>query len=103
MLGGGEPVIAERQVEGVSHALILSLRKDARVTGLEGVAVVVSCIVKIGGKQLQRPYRGSIGVIGSPSNIERQWGAIFDGSRWLIRAQAGFMPLVAPSLAIWSI
>ncbi|WP_283195486.1 hypothetical protein [Rhizobium sp. AN80A] len=67
------------------------------------VPVVASCIVKIAGKPLQQPYLGSIGVIGSPSNIERQWGAVFDGSRWLIRAQAGFMPLVAPTLAIWSI
>jgi hypothetical protein len=67
------------------------------------VPLVAGCVAIIDGKPLQRPFEGAIGVIGSTTNIERQWGAIFDGQRWLIRSQAGFTPLTAPTLAIWSI
>jgi hypothetical protein len=67
------------------------------------VPVVERCVKKIGGERVDRPLPGAIGVIGSPHNIERQWGAIFDGQRWLVRFSNGFAPMAASSLAIWKI
>lgn len=67
------------------------------------VPVVGRCVLAIGGKPIQYPYEGVIGVIGSPRNIDRQWGAIFDGRHWIVRNEAGFIRLTAPVLAVWSI
>lgn len=46
---------------------------------------------------------GTIAVIGSPLNIERQWGAIYDGSGWLIRGESSFSPLTAHALGKWRV
>lgn len=67
------------------------------------VPVVAKCVAVIGGKPLQRPLCGSVGVIGSRSNINRQFGAIYDGEQWLVRFTNTFAPMVARPLAIWSI
>lgn len=65
------------------------------------VALVERCASSIGGKRVQRPARGDIGVIGSASNIHRQFGAIFDGERWLVRFIHSIGPMTAAPLAIW--
>lgn len=66
-------------------------------------ALVGSCVASIGGKRLQRPLCGAIGVIGSATNIHRQFGAIHDGERWNVRFKndVGFM--TAAPLSIWMI
>jgi len=67
------------------------------------VPIVEYCVARINGKRIQAPSCGSIGVVGSRSNIHRQWGAIFDGHHWLVRTRAGVSPLAARPLAIWEI
>jgi hypothetical protein len=46
---------------------------------------------------------GVLAVIGSLTSPTRQWGAIWDGSRWLVRGVAGFGPMTAPTLGMWSV
>lgn len=66
-------------------------------------AVVERCALSINAKRLQRPLCGSIGVIGSHSNIHRQFGAIHDGEGWNVRFIHGVHRMIAAPLAIWSI
>lgn len=47
------------------------------------------------------PSRGVIGVIGARNNIDRQWGAIHDGTRWLVRDVTGFTPKDEAPLGAW--
>lgn len=67
------------------------------------VPVVERCALSINAKRLQRPLCGSIGVIGSLTNIHRQFGAIHDGEGWTVRFITGVHRMVASPLAIWSI
>lgn len=67
------------------------------------VPVVERCVAVIGGKRVQQPVCGSIGVIGSKANIDHQYGAIFDGERWNVRFIHSIGPMTASPLAIWSI
>lgn len=67
------------------------------------VPVVERCAGLIGGKRIQQPVCGSIGVIGSKANIDHQYGAIFDGTRWNVRFIHSIGPMTASPLAIWSI
>ncbi|MEY9198665.1 hypothetical protein ABIA16_003781 [Sinorhizobium fredii] len=67
------------------------------------VPLVASCVAKIGGKPITAPQRGTIGVIGSPINIHRQFGAIHDGTAWLVRMHGGFGRMTARTLAAWKI
>ncbi len=46
---------------------------------------------------------GTIAVIGSLTVPTRQWGAIWDGSRWLVRGADGFGAMTAPTLGMWSV
>ncbi|RVG20335.1 hypothetical protein CN231_05665 [Sinorhizobium meliloti] len=65
--------------------------------------LVGACVSSIGGKRVQRPLCGSVGVIGSPINIHRQFGAIHDGSGWLVRTQSGIGRMTARTLSAWEI
>jgi hypothetical protein len=65
------------------------------------VAVVADCAATIGAKRVQQPFYGDIAVIGSATNIHRQFGAIFDGERWLVRHIRTIAPVSAKPLAIW--
>ncbi|WP_318883724.1 hypothetical protein RWA06_01965 [Sinorhizobium meliloti] len=67
------------------------------------VPLVASCVANIGGKRVQQPQHGDIGVIGSPINIHRQFGAIHDGRGWLVRMNGGFGRMTARALAAWRI
>ncbi|XKM40320.1 DUF6950 family protein [Rhizobium ruizarguesonis] len=76
----------------------------AIIAGAGGVVPVVErCVASIGGHRADGPQLGVIGVIGSPTNIQRQWGAIFDGERWLVRFHDHVGPMAARPLAIWKI
>lgn len=67
------------------------------------VPVVAACIANIEGRPIDAPTTGAVGVIGSATNIRRQWGAIFDGRQWLVRAKTGILAFSAKPLAIWEI
>lgn len=66
-------------------------------------ALVGSCVEAIGGKRMEQPLCGAVGVIGSAINIHRQFGAIHDGERWQVRFKNGIGPMTAHPLAIWAI
>nr|CAD6413053.1 hypothetical protein REQ54_01100 [Rhizobium sp. Q54] len=55
----------------------------------------------IGAKRVDRPSRGDVGVIGSVRNIHRQFGAICDGDRWLVRFINSIGPMTARPLTVW--
>jgi len=65
------------------------------------VSLVGVCADRICGKPVQKPACGDIGVIGSQKKIHRQFGAIFDGERWLVRFVNSVGPVAARPLAIW--
>ncbi len=67
------------------------------------VPVVRRCVERIHGRRINLPQPGAIGVIGSPTVHQRQFGAIFDGSHWRVRFISGFGRMVAAPLAIWEI
>jgi len=67
------------------------------------VPLVAGCAGRIGAKRLQQPLRGAIGVIGSAGNVHRQFGAIYDGERWIARLKENFTRVTANPLAIWAI
>lgn len=74
------------------------------IHGVGGVVPLVErCAGLIGGKRMQQPVCGSIGVIGSKANIDHQYGAIFDGERWNVRFIHSIGPMTAAPLAIWSL
>jgi hypothetical protein len=76
----------------------------AIIEGQGSVSVLVgSCVAAIGGKRVQRPLCGAVGVIGSSNNIHRQFGAIHDGDGWLVRMQGGIGRMTAKTLAAWEI
>lgn len=58
---------------------------------------------RIGLAPASEPAVGVMAVIGSPKRGLRQWGAIYDGSRWQVRACEGFMPMSAPILCMWRV
>ncbi|MDR6757845.1 hypothetical protein J2Y48_003142 [Mycoplana sp. BE70] len=57
----------------------------------------------IGGRRVSQPCCGDVGVIGSATNIHRQFGAIFDSARWRVRFIDRVGTMVAKPLAIWRI
>lgn len=69
-----------------------------------GVLPIVSdgC-ARIGLIQTEIRVPGVIGVIGSLTVPTRQWGALWDGARWLVRDAEGFTPVTARALGIWSV
>lgn len=69
----------------------------------QGVVPLVATCIPRSGKRIQRPVAGAIGVIGSPTNIQRQFGAIHDGEGWLVRMRDGFGRMTARTLAAWRI
>ncbi|TCU34173.1 DUF6950 family protein [Rhizobium azibense] len=76
----------------------------AIIAAHQGAVPVVSvCVANIGGQPTSKPERGDIGVIGSTTNIHRQFGAIHDGKSWLVRMHGGFGQMTAKILAAWKI
>lgn len=67
------------------------------------VPLMEAAAARINARALAVPVCGAVGVIGSPNNPERQFGAIFDGSRWLVRFTNRIGSMAARPLAIWSI
>lgn len=75
------------------------------------VAVVGDCADRIGLTPLHEPEFGSVAVIGSATNPDRQWSAIWNGARWLVRWVSlrnghevpSWSPFVAKPLGIWRV
>lgn len=67
------------------------------------VPFIASCVSRIGARSVATPACGDIGVIGSLTSYERQFGAIFDGERWRVRFINGYGAMIASPLAIWRI
>lgn len=64
------------------------------------VPLVGSCAVRVGAA-VDQAQCGDIGVVGSVLNMRRQFGAIFDGRRWMVRNAGGFIPMTARVLSVW--
>lgn len=74
----------------------------AIVVARGGLLPLVSDICdRAGILQTSLPVRGVVGVIGALHNADRQWGAIHDGTRWLVRGESGWTPLTAHALGMW--
>lgn len=72
------------------------------------IATVAACADRLGLARLHEPEFGCIAVVGSPHNPDRQWSAIWNGHRWLIRSiegpeRARWVPFAAKSLAMWRV
>lgn len=76
---------------------------DVLERGGGAIALVAACASAIGGMPIVAPARGDIGVVGSPTNITRQFGVIHDGRGWLTRTRAGFCRVSARTLSAWKI
>lgn len=68
---------------------------------------VATCAAQIGMKPLSEPRFGSIAVIGSQTNSDRQWSAIWGGRRWMVlwgnAVSAQWVPFAAKPLGIWAV
>ncbi|WP_245277401.1 hypothetical protein [Rhizobium leguminosarum] len=67
------------------------------------VPLMAKAAARLGAQRLNAPICGAVGVIGSRVNINHQFGAIFDGRRWLVRFINKVGPMSAQNLAIWKI
>lgn len=65
------------------------------------VAIVDECAARIAINRVDHAEIGSIGIIGSATNSSRQFGGIYDGAKWLLRADKGFLPIIAKPIAVW--
>jgi hypothetical protein len=74
-----------------------------RITAGGVVPVVERCVASIKGVRISAPAIGAVGVIGARANAEHQFGAIFDGQRWLVRFTNRVGHMAAGPLAIWKI
>lgn len=67
------------------------------------VPLVAGCAAAIGLHRAATPAVGSIAVIGSTTDVQRQWGAIWDGASWRVRMVNDYAAVKARALAIWSL
>jgi hypothetical protein len=60
---------------------------------------------EIGAKIVTEPSHGCVAVVGSRNNIQRQWGAIYDGSAkgWRVRFIDAYPVVKARPLIIWKL
>ncbi|WP_156461287.1 hypothetical protein [Devosia sp. Root436] len=70
-------------------------------------AVVAACAAMARLKVLAEPELGAVAVVGSKSNPDRQWSAIWNGRRWMVRWQSRsgpmWSPFVVTPLGIWRV
>lgn len=71
------------------------------------VAHIGSCAAQIGLRPIHEPEFGCIAVIGVAHSVERQWAAIWQGRRWVVKwgdaTGARWMPFAANPLAMWRV
>lgn len=65
------------------------------------------CASVVGLTQVLEPEFGCIAVIGSTRNPDRQWGAIWNGFRWLVKrgdeSRGVWTGFSAPALGMWRV
>lgn len=66
------------------------------------VRIFETCAADMGLHETFNPVVGDVGVIGSELNIQRQFGAIYDGSKWIVRYKNGIGRMSANTLKSWS-
>lgn len=71
-------------------------------------AVVADCAARINLTPLHEPEFGAVAVIGSATNPARQWAAIWQGHKWLVRwlatdGRPTWAPFSAKPLTLWRI
>lgn len=74
-----------------------------RITACGVVPVVERCVTSIKGRRISTPVLGAVAVIGARTNAEHQFGAVFDGQRWLVRFTNRVGHMAASPLATWKI
>lgn len=68
---------------------------------------ISKCAEEIGLKEIREPEFGCIAVVGSPHSQERQWCAIWQGFRWIVKfgnsesERSGWVPFAAKPLKMW--
>jgi len=67
------------------------------------VDLIDRCAPIAGGARTDQLAAGVIGVIGSRTDMDRQFGALFDGHRWWLRDADGVHSLAARPLALWDL
>jgi hypothetical protein len=69
------------------------------------IPLVTGCTDLLGLARADQPVPGAIAIVGSRSNIQRQWGAIYDGDAtgWRVRFVDAYPVLKARPLAIWNL
>jgi hypothetical protein len=73
------------------------------------VEVFRDCSARANLKPLYEPRFGCAAVIGSARRLDRQWGAIWNGRRWMVALEhkhtglCFFSPITAKPLAMWGI
>lgn len=71
------------------------------------LAHVADCAAGVGLSRLHEPELGCIAVIGSATNSDRQWAAIWQGFRWLVKwgdeTGARWVPFAGKPLAMWRV
>lgn len=58
-------------------------------------------VIKHGIQRCNQAIIGDIAVVGSTWNMRKQFGAIWDGQNWLVRANLGYFPVKVSPRAIW--
>ncbi|MBO9589525.1 hypothetical protein [Devosia sp.] len=71
------------------------------------VAVLDACAISVGLKRIHEPEFGCVAVVGSKSNAERQWAAIWNGARWAVwlgnADGVQWQPMMAKGLTMWRV
>jgi hypothetical protein len=69
------------------------------------IPLVQGCTDFLGLARIGQPMPDAIAIVGSRSNIQRQWGAIYDGDAtgWRVRFVDAYPVLKARPLAIWKL
>lgn len=71
------------------------------------VPLVGDCAKRAGLSPALEPHLGAVAVVGSPHDLKKQWGAIWNGERWLVlwqdRGKNLLVPFMVQALSMWSI
>jgi hypothetical protein len=95
-LGYPDPVQSFRGTYAVGQGQIDMLAKHGGA-----VPLIEFAAIAIGAKPVATLRAGDFGVVGSWTNVTRQFGVIHDGDGWLTRTPDGFKRITARTLTAW--
>lgn len=96
-LGYPDPVLTFRGTYKVGQG-----QQDMLAAHGGALPLIAAAALTVGARPTLQPKAGDFGVVGSLTNITRQFGVIHDGEGWLTRAPDGFQRITARTLAAWS-